>query len=189
MYPGIDSLLNLIVINLRCGVGFRDRARSMNKVSQTLKVAQCLLVLSVLFTVDHPSACTISEDIEDGLPLNSVEIPNVDRTKIARMLIDARRWPDVEIRGIVYAGGYVLERDPMTLAAKRATALKAYLIQLGIKEHNIWVDTRKIKEPDVDDRGNKVQHQIAVTLVPICNGGCERLCNDPGTIPTSRTVK
>lgn len=135
------------------------------------------------------NACTISESMEDSLSLNSVDIPNVDRIKIADMVIEARRWPDVEIRGIVYAGGYVLERDPDMLAEKRAAVLKEYLMQLGLKDRNLWITTRKIRAPDVDFAGNKTLNQIAVTLVPICEGGCERLCNDPQVTPTSRAIK
>lgn len=141
------------------------------------------LTLCTLWSVANAHACTISEDMEDSLPVNSVEIPNADRLKIAEMVLAARQWPDAEIRGIVYAGGYVQEHEPTALAAQRASALRAYLIQLGIKEKNIWVDERLIKKPDIDDNGNKALNQIGVTLTPICRDGCERLCNEPHPLP------
>jgi hypothetical protein len=135
------------------------------------------------------NACTISEDMTSSLPLNSVDIPNSDRLKIADMMLAAKQWPNVDIRGIVYAGGYIKERNPSRLADRRASILKKYLLQLGVKEGNIWVDQRIIKEPDVDDKGNASLNQISVTLVPICEGGCERLCDDPRVTPNSRAIK
>ncbi|WP_148669112.1 hypothetical protein [Burkholderia pyrrocinia] len=148
-----------------------------------------LLALSVFAALRPAYGCTISTDMADTLPLNSVEIPNSDRIRIAEMVLEARDWPDVDIRGIVYAGGYIHERDPLSLAHRRAAALKDYLIRLGIKEQNIWVDTRTIKHPDIDDDGNAALNQIAVTLVPICEAGCDRLCNDPRITPTSKTIR
>ncbi|WP_126285364.1 hypothetical protein [Burkholderia stagnalis] len=147
------------------------------------------LSLGAFFVSYYASACTISEDMESSIPMNSVQISNEDRLKIVDMVLSARKWPGAEIRGIVYAGGYVLERNPKALATERAALLKDYLIQLGIKEGNIWVDTRIIKEPDISMNGKKELNQISLTLVPICNGGCERLCNDPRVTPTSRAIK
>ncbi|WP_157660127.1 hypothetical protein [Burkholderia ubonensis] len=147
------------------------------------------LSLWVFFVSHHADACTISEDMESSLPINSVSISNEDRLKIVGMVLNARKWPDVEIRGIVYAGGYVLEHNPNALAAERAKLLKDYLIQLGIKEGNIWVDTRVIKKPDVSMNGKKELNQISVTLVPICAGSCDRLCNDPRVTPTTKAIR
>ncbi|MEX3787709.1 hypothetical protein [Paraburkholderia sp. BR14374] len=81
------------------------------------------------------------------------------------------------------------ESSPKDMAEKRAAILKSYLVQLGIKEGNIWVDTRVIKEPDIDDKGNATLDQISVTLAPICEGGCERLCDDPRVTPTTKIIK
>jgi len=148
-----------------------------------------LFAFVLLTAATHANACTISENMEDSLPLNSVEIPNSDRLKIANMVMSARQWPNVDIRAIVYAGGYVLERNPVALAAQRAAALRAYLIQLGIKESSVWIDTRKIKRPDIDSKGNQALNQIAVTLVPICEGGCDRLCSAPRVVPTTRAIQ
>jgi len=137
----------------------------------------------------NASACTISEGMVSSLPLNSREIPNGDRVKIAEMMATVKQWPNVEIRGIVYAGGYIKERNAKAIAAARASELKSYLVQLGLSETNIWIDTRIIKEPDVDDRGNATLNQIAVSLVPISEGGCERLCNDPLVTPHAEAIR
>lgn len=152
-------------------------------------VLRAMVVLCAIWATGGANACTISEDMEDSLPLNSLDIPNSDRLRIADMVMAARQWPDAEIRGIVYAGGYVKEQNPKAIAQERAAALKTYLVQLGVKDGNIWIDTRIIKRPDIDDRGNVTLNQISVTLVPICNGGCDRLCNDPRVTPTTKAIK
>ncbi|WP_157655605.1 hypothetical protein [Burkholderia ubonensis] len=150
---------------------------------------QLALSLGVFFVSCYADACTISEDMESSLPINSIEISNKDRLRIVDMVLSARKWPDVEIRGIVYAGGYVSERNPNALATERAKLLKDYLIQLGIKEGNIWVDTRIIKKPDVSMNGRKELNQVSVTLVPICDGSCARLCDDPRVTPTTKAIR
>lgn len=141
--------------------------------------ARYVIALCFAASIGNATACTISEDMTSSLSLNSTEIPNSDRIKIADMKRAARQWPNVEIRGIVYAGGYIKERNPKAIAAERAAILKSYLIRLGVKEANIWIDTRIIQQPDIDDKGTETLDQIAVTLVPICEGRYERLCNDP----------
>lgn len=158
-----------------------------NKISAVL--IRAMVGLLLICSAGHVGACTISEDMEDSLPLNSIHVSNADRLKILDMVFSARQWPDVEIRGIVYAGGYILENDPESLAKKRASALKDYLIQLGISNKNIWVDERIIKSADVDDHGNVALNQIGVTLVPICTDGCERLCNDSRVTPASKAIR
>lgn len=152
-------------------------------------VMRYLIALCFAASIGNTAACTISEDMTSSLPLNSTEIPNSDRIKIADMMRAAKQWPNVEIRGIVYAGGYIKERNPKAIAAERAAILKSYLIQLGVKEANIWIDTRIIRKPDIDEKGIETLDQIAVTLVPICEGGCERLCNDPRVVPNSKAIK
>jgi hypothetical protein len=149
----------------------------------------CLVAICFVASVGAANACTISEDMTSNVPVNSTEISNSDRVRIANMMLAAKQWPDVEIRGIVYAGGYVKERNPRALAAQRAAILRSYLVQLGVDERNIWVDTRIIEKPDVDDNGNPTLNQMAVSLVPICLGGCERLCNDPRVIPNSKVIQ
>ncbi|WP_175716136.1 hypothetical protein [Burkholderia anthina] len=143
----------------------------------------CLLFSSPLL------ACTVSEDMLDGVPLNSAGIPNADRIEIAAMVIRARQWPDVGIRGIIAAGAYVGENDPQALALQRVANLKAYLVQLGIKAENIWSDTHIISKPyPKDSTGREGYLQIGVTLVPICKNGCRHLCDDPRITPTSEVL-
>lgn len=136
------------------------------------------------------TACTISEDMLDSVPLNSTEIPNIDRLKIADMVYNAKQWPDVEIRGIISVGGYIKERDPIRLAEIRGAKLRDYLVQLGVRPEYIFIDRRTISVPyPVESSGVSGLLQIGVTLVPLCEGGCERLCNDSRVTPTSRAIK
>lgn len=125
----------------------------------------------------------------DSVPLNSDAIPNQDRVRIAEMVIHARQWPDAEIRGIITAGAYVGEADPQALALRRAIRLKEYLVQLGVKRENIWSDTHMISKPyPKDSAGYEGYLQIGVTLVPICEDGCRRLCGNPRITPTSKAL-
>ncbi|MEX3933212.1 hypothetical protein AB4Y32_15655 [Paraburkholderia phymatum] len=125
----------------------------------------------------------------DSVPLNSVEIPNTDRVRIAEMYAEAQAWPNAEIRGIVRAGGYEREEHPQRIAAQRAGELKNYLIQLGIKEDNIWTDLRVVSARFANVGGKFEPYQIAVTMVPICDGGCERLCNESRIDWNSKAIK
>ncbi|MFT0168592.1 hypothetical protein [Paraburkholderia mimosarum] len=161
----------------------------MRNYWQRFQALYCVFSLFLAAGIGNASACTISEDMVSSLPPNSREIPNVDRVKIAKMMATAKQWPNAEIGGIVYTGGYIKERNPRAVAAARASELRSYLVQLGVGETNIWIDTRIITEPDVDDRGNATLNQIAVSLVPICEGGCERLCNDPLVTPNTEAIR
>lgn len=136
------------------------------------------------------AACTVSEDMLDSVPLNSSDIPNEDRVKIADMVIRARQWPDADIRGIISAGAYIGEKDPQALARRRAASLREYLVQLGIKDENIWSDTHMISKPyPKDSAGYEGYLQIGLTLVPLCTDGCRHLCDDPRITPTSRAIR
>jgi hypothetical protein len=75
------------------------------------QAARYLMAFCFVASVGNASACTISEDMTSSLPLNSTEIPNSDRIRIADMMLAAKQWPNVEIRGIVYAGGYIKEKS------------------------------------------------------------------------------
>lgn len=142
------------------------------------------------FAVGDANACTLSEDMQDSVPLNSTQIPNVDLLKIADMVHNARQWPDVEIRGIVNAGGYVKEKNPERLAQVRGANLRDYLVQLGLKPENIAVETHKVTAPyPVDSAGYGGLLQIGVTLVPLCEGDCTKVCDDPRVKRTTRAVK
>lgn len=152
-----------------------------------LFVAGALTLAQVVF--GNAQACTVMEFMQGRLPLNSVDIPNAYRLKIADMVLEARKWPDVQIRGVIEANAYVRETNPQALIEKRAAVLKAYLLQLGIKEENFWVEPHVLTEEMARNaKGELDIHQIGITLVPICQGGCTRLCNDPRVTPTSKAI-
>ncbi|RDJ97551.1 hypothetical protein [Paraburkholderia lacunae] len=152
-----------------------------------LFAASALTLAQIAF--GNAQAGTVMEFTQARLPLNSVDIPNAARLKIADMVLEARKWPDVQIRGIIEANAYVRETNPQALIEKRAAVLKAYLLQLGIKEENFWVEPHVLTEEMArNSKGELDIHQIGVTLVPICQGGCARLCHDPRVTPTSKAI-
>jgi hypothetical protein len=51
-------------------------------------------------------ACTIGEGMETHVPFGATDISNADRLVIANMYIEAKKWPDVQIRAEVIAGAY-----------------------------------------------------------------------------------
>lgn len=144
--------------------------------------------IGVLICGYNAAACSISVRMSDSVPLNTWDISAEDRLKIANMVIEARQWPDVQIRGIIYAGAYVGEMNPEALSNKRANAIESYLMLLGLKKENIWKDTRLIKKQDAFHNGRLSIEQIGITLVPICENGCDRLCNDPRVTPNSKAL-
>lgn len=134
-------------------------------------------------------ACTVMEVMREKIPLNSTEIPGEARIKIAKMMAEARKWPDVEIRGIVEASAYYKEKNPQGLIARRTSALKDYLLMLGVKEENLWIQPHLLTDEMVTSRNGVPDiYQLSVTLVPICEGSCARLCNDPRVVPTTKLI-
>ena len=106
------------------------------------------------------------------------------------MVAEAKKWPDVEIGANVTAGAYVRENNIDALKDARATEIKTYLVQIGVPEKNISIDKLTFSEAMAHDgKGELDLHQVAIQLVPICNGGCERLCNDSSVTPTSKAIK
>jgi hypothetical protein len=135
-------------------------------------------------------ACTISESMETRLPLNSTYLTNDDRLAIANIVIEAKRWPDVDIQAVVIAGAYIGERNVERLKSERGATVSAYLVQLGIKPQHVLIEPKTLTDQMVkNEDGSLNLHQIYVELVPLCDGGCERLCNDPRVTPNSRAVQ
>ncbi|MXN77884.1 hypothetical protein GR157_24450 [Burkholderia sp. 4701] len=136
------------------------------------------------------AACTISEDVLESVPLNYVGIPNSYRLKMVDMVLNARRWPDVEVQAQITTSAYVGERNAKELAESRGQQLKDFLIRLGINQKYIYVDTQVVKSPyPVDSTGKSGYRQLGVGLLPLCKGGCERLCSDPRVTPNSKVVQ
>ncbi|QBQ98456.1 hypothetical protein E1956_02050 [Paraburkholderia pallida] len=110
---------------------------------------------------------------------------------MADSVIEAKKWPEVQIQAIVIAGAYVGERNIDRLKAARAENVKAYLQQLGIKTENILIDRKTFTDEMVMRRsdGTLDVHQIIVELTPICKGSCAWLCDDPRVTPHSRAIK
>ncbi|SIT46937.1 conserved exported hypothetical protein [Paraburkholderia piptadeniae] len=152
-------------------------------------VAVALAISGCLY--GSASACTIGEEAQAHLPFNTTTLSNVDRLAIADIVIEAKRWPDVQIQAVVIAGAYIGERNVDRLKEARAENVKAYLQQLGIKSENILIDKKTftdemvVKRPD----GTFCIRQVVVELTPICKGSCAWLCDDPRVTPHSRAIK
>lgn len=136
-------------------------------------------------------ACTIGEEVQAQLPFNATDISNRDRLAIADIVIEARKWPDVEIQAVVIAGAYKRERNVERLKETRAENVKAYLRDLGIKGDNILIDRKTFTDEMVarNSDGALTVHQVVVELTPICKGSCAWLCNDPRVTPTTKAIR
>jgi hypothetical protein len=135
-------------------------------------------------------ACTINESVETRLPFNAIDLSNVDRVSIFSTVLEARKWPDVDIQAVIIAGAYTGEKNGEKLKNERGALVKAYLIQLGIKPQNILIEPKTLTDEMVkNEDGTLNLHQIAIELVPLCKDGCERLCDDPRVTPTSKIIK
>jgi|ERR1700710_3065972 hypothetical protein len=136
-------------------------------------------------------ACTIGEGMETHVPFGATDISNADRLVIANMYIEAKKWPDVQIRAEVIAGAYKGEHNVDRLKEVRGENVKAYLLMLGIKNENILIDKKTFTDamtgraPD----GSLTVEQVAVGLTPLCEGSCARLCNDPRVTPHSKLIQ
>ncbi|WP_429290912.1 hypothetical protein [Paraburkholderia sp. CI3] len=152
-------------------------------------------ILSVFFVFSFAvsqqlMACTISEDLTESVPLNYQGIPNAYRLKMMSMVLNARQWPNVEIQAQIVANAYVGEANAKELAESRGKLLKEFLIELGIKPQYIYVDSHLEKLPyPKDSTGRSGYLQLSVGLMPLCKGGCQRLCDDPRVTPTSKAIK
>ncbi|WP_321790117.1 hypothetical protein [Burkholderia pyrrocinia] len=161
-------------------------------ISRNLRFSLSTLAVVVFVSFGELAvACTVGEEEQVQLPFNAADISNADRLAIANIVIEAKKWPDVEIQAVVIAGAYKDEESVERLKEIRAENVKAYLQQLGIKRVNILIDKKTftdemvVKHPD----GTLTIHQIVIELTPICKGSCARLCDDPRVTPTSKAIK
>jgi hypothetical protein len=155
-------------------------------------ISTCFISIAVAttFLSMQARACTISESMETRLPFNAVELTNGDRLSIANIVLEAKKWPDVDIQAVIIAGAYVGEKDRERLKSERGELVKSYLVQLGINPQNILIEPKVFTNEMVkNEDGTLNLHQIAIELVPLCKGGCERLCDDPRITPHSRSIK
>jgi hypothetical protein len=155
-------------------------------------ISTCFISIAVAttFLSMQARACTISESMETRLPFNAVELTNRDRLSIANIVLEAKKWPDVDIQAVIIAGAYVGEKDRERLKSERGELVKSYLVQLGINPQNILIEPKVFTNEMVkNEDGTLNLHQISIELVPLCKGGCERLCDDPRITPHSRSIK
>ncbi|WP_413183818.1 hypothetical protein [Paraburkholderia sacchari] len=154
------------------------------------KILLSIVALYGFIALHQAVACTLSEDMLESVPLNYSGIPNADRVKIANMVANARQWPEVEIQAEIVANAYIGEKNAAELARSRGEQLKAFLVQLGLKPQYISVDSHIVRVPyPADSTGPGGYMQLGVSLTPRCNGGCDRLCNDPRVTPNTKVIQ
>ncbi|MFL6641027.1 MAG: hypothetical protein ACJ8HC_21335 [Paraburkholderia graminis] len=155
-------------------------------------ISTCFISIAVAttFLSMQARACTVSESMETRLPFNAIELTNGDRLSIANIVLEAKKWPDVDIQAVIIAGAYVGEKDRERLKSERGELVKSYLVQLGINPQNVLIEPKVFTNEMVkNEDGTLNLHQISIELVPLCKGGCERLCDDPRITPHSRSIK
>lgn len=156
----------------------------MNRIDE----AVALIGLVIIF--QQVRACSISEDMYKSVPVNYLGIPNSSRLKIADMVSNAKRWPGVKIQAQIVANAYAGEENATALAKSRGDQLRDFLIQLGLNSQYIYVENHLVKTPyPADSTGPGGYLQLGVSLMPLCNAGCDDLCNDPRVTPNSNAIK
>ncbi|ORT85641.1 hypothetical protein B7G54_13805 [Burkholderia puraquae] len=159
-------------------------------IKDIIRSASAMLALFAYVGITPSHACTIGESVRIPLPLNSIDVSNADRLRIADAVIEAKKWPGVEIQAVVISGAYTKERSGELIKDKRAMGAVAYLKQLGIKNENIIVEKKTFTNDMVRKRDGTLDlYQIDIELAPLCRGGCQRLCDDPRVTPRSRAIQ
>lgn len=161
----------------------------MNKNSFKSSVAVCALTLSSML-LTSAVACTIGEEARLQLPLNTTTLSNADRVTIADSVIEAKKWPNVEIQAIVIAGAFVYERNIEKLKDMRGENAKEYLQQLGISTDHILIDKKTFSDEMITRRpdGTIKTNQLIMEFTPICKGSCAWMCDDPRVKPHSKLI-
>ncbi|OXI43880.1 hypothetical protein [Burkholderia aenigmatica] len=161
----------------------------MNRNSFRSSVAVCALTLSSML-LTSAVACTIGEEARLQLPLNTTTLSNADRVTIADSVIEAKKWPNVEIQAIIIAGAFVYERNIEKLKDIRGENAKEYLQQLGISTDHILIDKKTFTDEMITRRpdGTIKTNQLIVEFTPICKGSCAWMCDDPRVKPHSKLI-
>ncbi|QTD89066.1 hypothetical protein [Burkholderia anthina] len=159
-------------------------------IKDAIRSASAMLALFAYVGIAPAHACTIGESVRISLPLNGIDVSNADRLRIADAVIEAKKWPGVEVQAVVISGAYTKERSGEQLKDERATGAVAYLKQLGIKSENTIVEKKTFTDEMVrKSDGTLDLYQIDIELVPLCRGGCQKLCDDPRVTPRSRAIQ
>lgn len=138
-----------------------------NHFKTNMRAVLVAVALSAIVHAAPAYACTVGESVRIPLPLNGVNIAAADRLKIAVAVIEARKWPDVDIQAVVISGAYTEERNGEYLKEARANVATTYLQQLGIKSENIIVDKMTFTDDMVRKRDGTLDlYQVDIELTP-----------------------
>jgi len=163
------------------------------EMSEKQKI-RCRAVIAALavsaFLNGSAGACTIGEEAEIELPLNTTELTNANRLAIADAVIEARKWPDVRIQAVIMAGAYTVERNLDWLKEDRARNVMVYLQQLGIRSEDVLIEKHTFTDEMVAKRpdGTPGYRQVFIEFKPICKDSCAWMCNDPRVTPRTRVI-
>ncbi|AQG97835.1 hypothetical protein A9R05_02585 [Burkholderia sp. KK1] len=128
-------------------------------------------------------ACRVSLDFSTSMPPNAVEIDNGARLRLADTIIRTRAWPDEAIASAL-TPAFSTEHKPEELAKRRAAAVKDILLQLGIKEQNIFIDAKVLSHPIAPSREARERlRDVYIEFTPQCYGHCAQLCDGSYTPP------
>lgn len=159
-------------------------------IKHTIKRTLTAIAILSVAGIGPAHACTIGESVRIPLPLNGLNITSAGRLRIADAVIEARKWPNVEIQAVVISGAYTKERSGEHLKEARAKAAMTYLQQLGIKSENIIIDKKTFTDDMVRKSDGALDlYQIDIELTPLCRDGCQRLCEDPRVTPRSKLIQ
>ncbi|MEF9440891.1 hypothetical protein OWS73_04680 [Burkholderia sp. 1B3(2022)] len=146
-----------------------------------------VIALSACAGIFPAHACTIGESVRIPLPLNSVDVTNADRLKIANAVIEARKWPDAEIQAVVISGAYTTERNRERLKTERAKIASEYLKQLGIRNEHIIIDKKTFTDAMVrNSDGTLTLYQIDIELTPFAEAGVKGFATTRALRPEAR---
>ncbi|WP_233839031.1 hypothetical protein [Paraburkholderia sp. ZP32-5] len=162
-------------------------------MSKKKKMRGSVVIMALAISVclnGSAGACTIGEEAEIELPLNTTALTNANRIAIEDAVIEARNWPDVRIQAVIMAGAYTVERNLDRLKEDRAKNVMIYLQQLGIRSEDILIEKHTFTDEMVEKRpdGALSYRQVFVEFKPICNGSCAWMCNDPRVTPRTKVI-
>lgn len=131
-------------------------------------------LVSLLLPVSA-SACSFALQYGARMERNATELSNVDRLKLADLLVTVRNSAAKGGPVVIYGFADERERDAFQIARQRAKSVSDYLQSLGVASNRINVDTRIWRV------GSQVpvaeRNQIEVEFEPACSpNGCENPC-------------
>ncbi|WP_082138516.1 OmpA family protein [Burkholderia contaminans] len=120
-------------------------------------------------------ACSFSLQYASKLDLGVVAISNADRIALASLLVTVRNSAANNGPVVIYGYADEHERDAISIARTRANAVRAYLLDLGVANDRIHMDSKIWRSNSVVPSSKR--NQIEIEFIPACSSeGCENPC-------------